>query len=69
MRTRTTASLCVLAAVLVFVPSPTLAAAQGTDTVYDEAEVLSDSKEQQVQEAFDAAQQNAGQPLYAFLPR
>ncbi len=60
-------SLCALVAALVFMLSPTLAAAQGSDTVYDEADALSDSEEQEVQEAFDAAQDDAGQPLYAFL--
>ncbi len=65
--TRTTISLCALAAVLAFVRSPTLAVAQGSDTVYDEAGVLSESQEQQVQQEFDAAQQDSGQPLYAFL--
>jgi uncharacterized membrane protein YgcG len=42
-------------------------AAQGSDTIYDEADVLSDSEEQRVQEAFDQAGEEAGQPLYAFL--
>jgi ornithine cyclodeaminase len=67
LRTRTLASVCALAAALVFVLFPTLAAAQDSDTIYDEADVLSDSEEQQVQEEFDAAQQDTGQPLYAFL--
>jgi uncharacterized membrane protein YgcG len=44
-----------------------VALAQGTDTVYDEAGVLTDSQEQNVQEAFDSAQEEAGQPIYAFL--
>jgi uncharacterized membrane protein YgcG len=44
-----------------------VALAQGTDTVYDEAGVLTDSQEQKVQGAFDSAQEEAGQPLYAFL--
>lgn len=44
-----------------------VALAQGTDTVYDEAGVLTDSQEQKVQEAFDLAQEEAGQPIYAFL--
>ena len=65
--TSMTVSLRALAAVLVFMLFPTFAAAQGADTVYDEAEVLSDSEEQQVQEAFDAAREDTGQPLYAFL--
>jgi uncharacterized membrane protein YgcG len=44
-----------------------VALAQGTDTVYDEAGVLTDSQEQKVQGAFDSAQEEAGQPIYAFL--
>ena len=40
---------------------------QGTDTVYDDAGVLTDSQEQQVQGAFDPAQEEAGQPIYTFL--
>jgi uncharacterized membrane protein YgcG len=43
------------------------ALAQGTDTVYDEVGVLTGSQEQNVQEAFDSAQEEAGQPIYAFL--
>jgi uncharacterized membrane protein YgcG len=43
------------------------ALAQGTDTVYDDAGVLTESQEQNVQEAFDSAQEEAGQPIYAFL--
>jgi len=56
-----------LAAILAFLASSGIAAAQGTNTIYDEAGVLSDSEEQQVQEEFDAAREDAGQPLYAFL--
>jgi uncharacterized membrane protein YgcG len=59
--------LCTLAAVLAFVSFPELAAAQGSDTIYDEANELSGPEEQQVQQAFDAAQEGSGQPLYAFL--
>ena len=44
-----------------------VALAQGTDTVYDEAGVLTESQEQNVQEAFDSAQEEAGQPIDAFL--
>jgi uncharacterized membrane protein YgcG len=44
-----------------------VALAQGTDTVYDEAGALTGSQEQNVQEAFDSAQEEAGQPIYAFL--
>src|ERR687893_1598576 len=43
------------------------AAAQGSDTIYDEAEALSVPEEQRVQQAFDSAQEETGQPLYAFL--
>jgi TPM domain len=46
---------------------PAFAAAQGSDTIFDDADALSDSGEQNVQQAFDAAQEEAGQPLYAFL--
>jgi hypothetical protein len=46
---------------------PVPAAAQGSDTVYDEAGALSDPEEQRVQQAFDSAQEETGQPLYAFL--
>ena len=46
---------------------PALAAAQGSDTVYDEAGALSGPEEQRVQQAFDSAQEETGQPLYAFL--
>ena len=44
-----------------------VAIAQGTDTVYDEAGVLTESQEQNVQEAFDSTQEDTGQPIYAFL--
>src|SRR5215213_4221031 len=44
-----------------------VALAQGTDTVYDEADVLTGPQEQNVQEAFDSAQEEAGQPIYTFL--
>jgi uncharacterized membrane protein YgcG len=46
---------------------PTFAAAQGSDTIIDEANELSDAQEQDVQQAFDAAGQESGQPLYAIL--
>jgi len=56
------------AAMLAFVfLSPALAAAQGSDTVLDDASALSDSEEREVQQAFDAAEEEAGQPLYAIL--
>jgi uncharacterized membrane protein YgcG len=47
--------------------SSSVALSQGTDTVYDDAGVLTDSQEQQVQGAFDSAQEEAGQPIYTFL--
>jgi uncharacterized membrane protein YgcG len=56
-----------VAVVVAFVFYPALAAAQGSDTVYDEAGALSGPEEQRVQQAFDSAQEEAGQPLYAFL--
>jgi uncharacterized membrane protein YgcG len=63
-RSLLTVLLFVLLPVAVLVP---VAAAQGSDTVFDEAGVLSDSEERQVQEAFDQTQEDSGQPLYAFL--
>jgi uncharacterized membrane protein YgcG len=56
-----------VAVVVAFVFYPALAAAQGSDTVYDEAGALSGPEEQRVQQAFDSAQEETGQPLYAFL--
>ena len=59
-----------LTVLLLLVPAAILAsgaAAQGSDTIYDEAGALSDSQEQQVQEAFNQTEDEAGQPLYAFL--
>jgi uncharacterized membrane protein YgcG len=64
---RTAAPVYGLAVVVVFAIFPALAAAQGSDTVYDEAGALSGSEEQRVQQAFDSAQEETGQPLYAFL--
>jgi uncharacterized membrane protein YgcG len=64
---RRTAPLYGLAVVVALVIFPALAAAQGSDTVYDEAGVLSGPEEQRVQQAFDSAQEETGQPLYAFL--
>jgi uncharacterized membrane protein YgcG len=64
---RTAAPVYGLAVVFALVFFPALAAAQGSDTVYDEAGVLSGPEEQHVQQAFDSAQQETGQPLYAFL--
>ena len=54
-------------AALAFAIFPALAAAQSSDTVYDEANALTDSEEQQVQQAFDSTQEETGQPLYTFL--
>jgi uncharacterized membrane protein YgcG len=62
-----TALLHGLAVVVAFALFPALAATQGSDTVYDEAGALSGSEEQRVQQAFDSAQEETGQPLYAFL--
>ena len=59
--------LYVLAVIVAFAIFPALAAAQGSDSVYDEAGALSVSEEQRVQQAFDSAQEETGQPLYAFL--
>ncbi|MCA1688480.1 MAG: TPM domain-containing protein, partial [Actinobacteria bacterium] len=59
-----------LTVLFLLVPVAVLApavAAQGSDTIYDEAGVLSDPEEQQVQEAFDQTQEDSGQQLYAFL--
>ncbi|HKH37540.1 MAG TPA: TPM domain-containing protein [Rubrobacter sp.] len=56
-----------VAVVVAFVFCPALAAAQDSDTVYDEAGALSGPEEQRVQQAFDSAQEETGQPLYAFL--
>ena len=65
--TRAAAFLCVVAAILAFVAFSAVAMAQDPDTIYDEADVLSNSEEDQVQEAFDQASEEAGQPLHAFL--
>jgi hypothetical protein len=64
---RTAAPLYGLAVVVAVVFCPALAAAQGSDTVYDEAGAISGTEEQRVQQAFDSAQEETGQPLYAFL--
>src|ERR671910_2788213 len=63
----TPAPLIGLAVVIAFALFPAFAAAQGSDTVYDEAGALSGPEEQRVQQAFDSAQEETGQPLYAFL--
>ena len=67
MLRRMAAPLYGVAVVVAFVFYPALAAAQGSDTVYDEAGALSGPEEQRVQKAFDSAQEETGQPLYAFL--
>ena len=54
------ASLVGLAVVLACAIFPTLAAAQGSDTVYDESGALSGPEEQRVQQAFDSAQEETG---------
>jgi uncharacterized membrane protein YgcG len=64
---RTAAPVYGLAVVVAFALFPALAAAQGSDTVYDEAGALSGPEEQRVQQAFDSAQEETGRPLYAFL--
>jgi uncharacterized membrane protein YgcG len=64
---RTAAPVYGLAVVVAFAIFPALAAAQGSDTVYDEAKALSGPEEQRVQQAFDSAQEETGQQLYAFL--
>ena len=66
--TRTASLLAALAAALAFdLFLPGFAAAQGSDTIFDDAGELSAAEEQDVQQAFDAAQEEAGQPLYAIL--
>ena len=62
---RSIALLLVSPAILAGVPS--LALAQDTDTIYDDAGVLTNSQEQKVQESFDSAREESGQPIYAFL--
>jgi hypothetical protein len=64
---RTAAPVYGLAVVVAFAIFPALAVAQGSDTVYDEAGALSGPQEQRVQQAFDSAQEETGQLLYAFL--
>ena len=71
IRTPIRAASCpvALAFALAFVLFSSLPAAaqEGSDTILDDAGVLSDSEEQEVQQAFDRAQEEAGQPLYAIL--
>jgi uncharacterized membrane protein YgcG len=64
---RMAAPLYGVAVVVAFVFCPALAAAQASDTVYDEAGALSGPEEQRVQQALDSAQEETGQPLYVFL--
>src|ERR687895_959584 len=64
---RTAAPLYGVAVVVAGAIFPAPAAAQGSDTVHDEAGALSDPEEQRVQQAFDSAQEETGQPLHAFL--
>lgn len=67
-QTRAASFLVALVATLAFVLfSPAFAAAQGSDTILDDADALSDSEEQEVQQAFDEAQEQSGQPIYAIL--
>jgi hypothetical protein len=40
---------------------------QPADTIYDRADVLTNSEEQRVQKAFDQAAEDTGHPLYAFV--
>ena len=62
------ASLILFTATLAFsLVLPATALAQTPNTVFDEAGKLSASEEQEVQEALNAAQEDAGQPIYAFL--
>src|SRR5919108_4804933 len=56
--------LFLLAPAILLMPA---AAAQGPDTVFDEAGVLSAVEEQEVQAAFDQVSAESGDPLYAFL--
>jgi uncharacterized membrane protein YgcG len=56
----------VLFLVLVGVLAPAVTA-QGPDTVFDEADVLSAVEEQNIQGAFEQASAESGEPLYAFL--
>ena len=43
------------------------AAAQGSDTVHDEADALSAAEEQDVQAAFDRVSEESGEQLHAFV--
>ena len=56
-----------LIALALMAGAPSLALAQGTDTIYDRADALTNAQEQKVQNSFDAAQNETGQPIHAFL--
>ena len=57
-----------LSAVLVLLVGPlSLAAAQGPDSVFDRAGVLTRGQEREVQAAFDRASAESGDPIYAFM--
>src|ERR687894_2514804 len=64
MVARSLLTTLMLTALVVFT---SLAAAQGSDTVHDEADVLSPSEEQDVQAAFEQASEESGEQLHAFL--
>jgi hypothetical protein len=66
---RTAAPLYGLVAVIAFAVFPALAAAQGSDTVYDEAGALSTSEEQRVQQAFAVVEALNLRPEYDRLTR
>ena len=56
--------LMLAASVVLLAP---FAAAQGSDTVFDEADALSAAEEQDVQAAFEQVSEGSGEQLYAFL--
>src|SRR3712207_5233895 len=59
-----------LTVLLLLVPVSVLAssvAAQGSETVFDEADVLSAAEEQDVRAAFEQVSEESGEQLYAFL--
>jgi uncharacterized membrane protein YgcG len=58
-------TMLMLAASAVFLAP--FAAAQGSDTVFDEAGALSAAEEQDVQAAFEQVSEGSGEQLYAFL--
>ena len=57
-------TLVITALAVIFAP---FAAAQGSDTVHDEADVLSPSEERDVQAAFEQASEESGEQIHAFL--